>query len=339
MPDPLVAVLIPVHDGATTLGACIESVSRQTYSNWVLVVVDNASADDSVAIARRAAERDPRIRVEAHSDHVGMLENWNRALAHAPADADYVKQLNVDDLLDPRHLERLVAVAEAHPEAGVVSAYFRYGERVVPRRRVDTVEIVSGRETARNILLGHRTDLVHPSAMLLRRAAVSVWPSLYRAGGFPPGHALAPPLTLADKEAYFDVLDRFDLAFVPEVLAEIRRDGESATTFSSRAGAWHPSRLETILRHGDRFLTPAERAHALRRTARKYLASLCWRLLKGAGRRDPIFVEYQRRALAHLLPRLEPESIGFARIGLRQVARGLGDRAVGRAAPMERSRG
>ncbi len=325
MPAPLVAVLIPVYNGAATLGACMASVMGQTYSNWVLYVVDNASADDSLSIARSASKQDPRVHVLHFDEHLGMLDNWNRAMQHAPADAAYIKQLNVDDQLLPTHLERLVRVGESHPEAGVVSAYFRYGDRRVPSRRVDAVEIVSGRTTARNVLLGRSSDLVHPSAMLLRRSAVPTWPVLFRSEGFPPGHSMRPPLTLADKEAYFDVLEKFDLAFVPEVLANVRKDGESATTFSSRAGAWHPSRIETILRHGDRFLERGERLRALRRSARKHALSLAWRLLRGTARRDTAFVEYQQKALAHLLPRLEHEPIGIARHALRLAARLLAD--------------
>ncbi len=319
--DPLVAVLVPVYNGSATLHDCIASVLAQSYPDWVLFVVDNASTDDSVAIAQRAARSDPRVHVVACEDHVGMLHNWNRAMACAPAEAVYIKQLNVDDRLRPPHLERLVAVAESIPEAGVVSAYFTYGDEQVPRRTTDTVEVVSGRESVRRALLGEPGELVHPSAMLLRREAVPGWPSLFQADGFPPGHPIDPPLTLADKEAYFGVLEKFDLAFVPEVLTDIRKHDESATGYSARVGAWHPSRLEAILRHGDRFLDAAERKRALRRSSRKYLLSLVWRLLKGTAQRDADFAEYQRLALAHLLPRLEREAIGFATRGLRHLQR------------------
>src|SRR4051812_20061583 len=52
---PLVSVVVPVQDGAQFLAECVESVLRQTYTNFEVIVLDDASRDDSLAIARRYA--------------------------------------------------------------------------------------------------------------------------------------------------------------------------------------------------------------------------------------------------------------------------------------------
>ena len=67
---PLVSVVTPVYNGERHLEECLESVLAQRYPHWDHVVVDNASGDRSVEIARRYAAKDPRIRVVArtHSD-------------------------------------------------------------------------------------------------------------------------------------------------------------------------------------------------------------------------------------------------------------------------------
>jgi len=322
--EPLVAIIVPVFNGADLLEGCIDSIRSQTYARWTLIVADNVSSDRSLEIAGKEAARDDRIRVLRHDLHLGMLENWNRGLAHAPEDAVYVKQLNVDDRLRASCLRRLVDVAEAHPEVGVVSAYHMFGPIRQPAHRHEDVQIVPGRDAAREVLCGGASYLAHPSVMLVRRAAVPTWPSFYDATGFPPGHPLAPVLPQADKEAFFDVLERYDLAFVPEVLADLRSAvGGSATDFAARVGAWHVGRIETILRHGDRFFDPNARRSAIRAAALKYLRSLAWRIARITPLRDPDFVQYQRLALAYLLPRLRDEDLGGIGLGLQLAARVL----------------
>jgi glycosyltransferase involved in cell wall biosynthesis len=325
--DPLVVVVTPVYNGGQLLQGCIDSILAQTYSSWRLIVVDNASSDASARIAAEAAARDDRIRLERHTLHLGMLDNWNRAMSYVPDEAIYVKQLNADDRMRPDCLRRLVEVAQANPGVGVVSAYFRYGPTHLPQHDHRKVQIVRGRDAVVEVLRGGPSYLAHPSALLLRRSSAAVWPGIFDATGFPPGHPLAPPLAQADKEAYFGIMERFDLAFVPEVLADVGSGDSSATGFAARVGAWHVCRIETILRHGDRFLDSAARRCAIRSAARKYLRSLAWRFCLLAPLRDPEFVQYQRLALDHLLPRLQREDMGWESSGLRLAARLLGSRA------------
>jgi len=327
--DPLVVVITPVFNGAGLLQGCIDSVLAQTYTSWILIVVDNVSSDESARIASEAAARDPRIRIERSVEHLGMLDNWNRALSYAPDQAVYVKHLNVDDRMRPDCLRRLVDVAQANPGVGVVSAYFTYGSTRLPRHRHREVQIVRGPDAVAEVLHGGPSYLTHPSALLLRRSAAAVWPRFFDATGFPPGHPHSPPMPLADKEAYFEIMARCDLAFVPEVLADVASGESSATGFAARVGAWHAGRIESILRHGDRFLDPAGRRRAIRSAARKYLRPLVWRFCRGRPFRDPEFVQYQDLALQYLLPRLEAEDVGWASFGLSLAARSLG-RIAGR---------
>ncbi len=49
-PDPKVSVSVPMYDGADHIGECIESVLRQTFADFELVLVDDASSDDTVEI-------------------------------------------------------------------------------------------------------------------------------------------------------------------------------------------------------------------------------------------------------------------------------------------------
>ncbi len=305
MTEPLVVVVVPVFDGGDLLAGCLESILAQTHRELLVLVADNASTDDSVAIAEKFIARDRRVRLVRHDVHLPMLEHWNRAFSYVPEQARYVKQLNVDDRLRPDGLRRLVEIAEAHPGVAVVSAFFMFGRQRLPRLVHDAVAIIPGREAIREVLRGGPTHLGHPSALLLRHSAVRCWSRFYEPAPFPPGFTPPQPLPQADKEACFDLLERFDLAFVPEVLADLRSDeGASATGVSGRVGAWHVGRMETLLRHGHRFLTDDERRRWIQRAARRYLRSLAWRTLSGAPLRVPEFLVYQRLALPHVLGQL-----------------------------------
>jgi glycosyltransferase involved in cell wall biosynthesis len=322
-PEPLVAVVTPVHDGAAHLRRCMESVLRQEYENWIHLVVDNASRDRTRAIAEEIAGRDDRIVVRSHSRFVGMMENFNRALSAVPEQAVYVKQLHADDALFPECLRVMVDAAERHPRAGIVTSRRYSGGRLRPDRGPDRLEVVPGHEVVRAALLGGVNYLGTPSLPLLARERVVGWPAIFGVAPFPPRHPAEPPFCHADKEAYLPTLEKADLVFVPRALVDQRRDGASATGFAQRVAGWHPSRIELVLRHGPRLLGRAELRSGVRRAVLRYARALAWRLGRGALR-DPDFVRYQALATAHVVARLRESGHAALALSLAPFAALLG---------------
>ena len=101
-----VAVVMANYNGAQFIGAAIRSVLRQTLSSWELIVVDDASTDDSLATAKQAAAGDPRIRLVAQPTHQGAGAARNRALDLVGA--DWIAILDSDDLMSAQRLEYLL---------------------------------------------------------------------------------------------------------------------------------------------------------------------------------------------------------------------------------------
>ena len=106
---PRVSVCIPTYCGASHIRATIDSVLGQTFRDLEVVIIDNASPDDTFAVA--SSYDDPRVRCLRNASNLGAEGNWNRCLAEATG--TYVKLLPDDDVLAPECLQRQVDVLQA----------------------------------------------------------------------------------------------------------------------------------------------------------------------------------------------------------------------------------
>ena len=310
-PSPVVTIVTPIYQGAAHVAACVESVRAQDFQDWIHLLVDNNSSDGTTQIAKDLAATDPRIRSVHFDEHLGMLANWNRALALVPEDTTFVRQLNVDDRLMPTCLSRTIDAAERNPDVAIVSSYFLNGRRRLPKAKHTSETRVEGREVVRKLFLGGADYLAQPSVLLLRKELIRGWPKLYATAGFPPGLTSEPPLSQADKEGFLETLLSSDLVFVPEQLIHLREDADSATGYSWRVGAWQAGWMELLMRHGSKFLTPNEISSAMRYLTVKYVRSSVWRSLKGKALVDREFSDFRRQSMNYLIPALR--SRGFDR--------------------------
>lgn len=117
---PKVSVVVVFHDTRQFLAEAIDSVLRQSYADWELLLVDDGSTDGSDAIAREYAERDERIRYLHHPGRSNRGISASRNLGLEQARGVYVAQLESDDVLLPSHLEHHFALLDAHPAAAMV---------------------------------------------------------------------------------------------------------------------------------------------------------------------------------------------------------------------------
>ena len=104
--EPLVSIIMPAYNAATYLPSAIQSVFEQSYSNWELLVVDDASTDSTLHVANSFAEKDSRVRVFPQSENGGVTAARNKALQMAGG--DYLAFLDADDLWDSEKLLKQV---------------------------------------------------------------------------------------------------------------------------------------------------------------------------------------------------------------------------------------
>lgn len=126
---PRASFLLPAWNAARTLRRAVRCLLDQSIADHEVVISDDASTDDTMAVASALAAEDDRVRVVT-GPHGGIGVALNRALAAARADV--VVRMDADDTCPPERLALLLDALAAHPDAGVV------GSRVemVPPERV-----------------------------------------------------------------------------------------------------------------------------------------------------------------------------------------------------------
>jgi glycosyltransferase involved in cell wall biosynthesis len=123
MVSPLVTVAICTYNGERYLTATLDSVLAQTYPNMEVVIVDDGSCDSTISIIKQYAEHDSRIRWFSR-ENAGLPASRNYAFAQAQG--EWIAIIDQDDLCYPERLARQVAVATAHPSAGLVFCNTHY---------------------------------------------------------------------------------------------------------------------------------------------------------------------------------------------------------------------
>lgn len=118
MSRPRISVVIPCYNYGHFLPEAVVSALDQTGVDVDVLIVDDASTDDSATIARGLAAADDRVKVTVHQTNQGHIETYNHGLSAATG--DYVVLLSADDLLKKDALTRAAALFEARPDVGLV---------------------------------------------------------------------------------------------------------------------------------------------------------------------------------------------------------------------------
>ena len=114
-----VDIVIPCYNYGRFLEECVRSVLDQPVEDLRVLIIDDASSDDSVSVAKKLAQADKRVSVLAHSKNWGHIATYNEGLLDW-ASADYSVLLSADDVLTPGSLARATAALDANPKVGML---------------------------------------------------------------------------------------------------------------------------------------------------------------------------------------------------------------------------
>lgn len=158
---------MPVYNGARFLAAAIESLLAQTLTDFELLVVDDASTDDSTAVVARFADR--RIRPIRNPHNIGLARTLNVGLGHATG--RYVARLDQDDVAHPERLSTQVQWLAEHPDVALLGSLARLIDEDGRERGV--VERPITKPGIRWLLL-LENPFIHSTVMFRRDAAATL---------------------------------------------------------------------------------------------------------------------------------------------------------------------
>ena len=120
-PAPLVSVIMPAYNAEKYIAAAIESVCAQSMPNLELIILDDCSSDGTAAIAERFAAKDPRIRLYAGAQNVGVAQLRNQGIELSRG--RYIALLDSDDTWHPQKLEKQLELLKKNDAALCYCSY------------------------------------------------------------------------------------------------------------------------------------------------------------------------------------------------------------------------
>lgn len=156
--EPLVSVITPAYNSQEFLRQTIESIVDQSYKNWELILIDDASSDDTVNIINKYVSEFNNIRLIKNKVNLGAGVARNRGI-HA-AKGDFIAFLDADDLWNPNKLEIQINHMLKNNVDVCFSSYELIDERGIRLfKKVKALEKLSYKKLLRSNYLGNLTGI------------------------------------------------------------------------------------------------------------------------------------------------------------------------------------
>ena len=306
---PALSVVTPFYNTAPFLAECIESVLKQRFGDFELLLVDNCSTDGSAAIAQHYAAQDARVRFIRNERFVGQVENYNGAVRHIAAASRFVKIVQADDWIFPECLGEMIAVGDANPNVGIIGSYYVEGDRAIGWGVPPARSTLPGRDACRAQLLGAMGVFGSPTTLMYRADLVRGRDPFYPVGR-----------VHEDTELCFELLKTCDFGFVHQILSYVRVSDDSITGRSKIFNGHVLDEYMTLRTFGPVYLSPAEyteRLRLVRGTYMQYLGECAF------FRRGPEAFQYHNEGLSTIGERISPLRVApyVARAALKALKR------------------
>jgi glycosyltransferase involved in cell wall biosynthesis len=183
--NPTVAVVVATYNGATYLHQQLESIVQQTYKPSQIIIVDDASVDDTLRVANTFAAHHPEVMVAQNETRLGYIKNFEKGMLLA--NASYVALSDQDDIWMPHKLETLLA---------------NIGDQMLAYSDSELIDA--------------NGQLLNQKMSSIKNQLAYHTPIMYAIGAWAPGHAMLFKKELIDKAAPFPALVTHDfwLGFV-----------------------------------------------------------------------------------------------------------------------------
>jgi glycosyltransferase involved in cell wall biosynthesis len=235
---PEISILMPVRNEEQYLQAALDSLYRQTLTNWELIAVDDGSDDGTSAILAKATRHDSRVQV-IRREGGGLVAALNTGLQRCQA--TLVARLDGDDICHPQRLELQAAWLDTHPETGLVACNFRHFPRTGLKQGMRDYELWQNGLTDHTLIMRDlyvESPFVHPGIMTRRSILEEL--NGYRDCGWPEDYDLW--LRMATAGVQFARLSQ-ELLFWRDHPERATRTMDEYATSAFRACKYHHLRL------------------------------------------------------------------------------------------------
>lgn len=231
---PKVSIVLPNYNYARYLDERIQSLLNQTYTDFELIILDDASTDNSIEVIEKYTA-DPRVKTKFYTENSGLpYKRWNDGADLAQG--DYLLIAGADDSCQPTLLEKLVDKLETYPSAGLafsqsmeIDSDGNYVRSLIEwtndldQERWKQNFVRKGSEEFQYLLF--KNTIPNASSVLMRRKL------FIQAGKFDIQLRLA-----ADYLLWIQILMISDVAFIAEPLNHFRKHASTVTTATLRNG-------------------------------------------------------------------------------------------------------
>ena len=216
----MVSVIMPCYNMERFITDTIHSVVNQTFVNWELLVVDDASTDGTVELVKALCEKDDRIHLSVNSEHSGIAKTRNRCIKQAKG--RFFAFLDADDLWHPDKLQRQISFMQERQMGFSYTAYDLIDEEGKPLgKTIKTAGDLDYEAYLRNTIIGCSTVMVDTHKVC---------------------RVVVPDFrTSEDAATWLDILKHGFVAYAfeqPLTSYKIRRKSASSNKFKASADLW-----------------------------------------------------------------------------------------------------
>lgn len=241
--SPKVSVCLPVFNGEKFLAKVLENLCQQTFTDLEIIVADDCSTDQSLAIIEKFAAQDSRIVYWKNESNLGLFANYN--LCMSKAQGQYIKLSAQDDLLAPDCIQKMYGVLSTRPEIALVTSSKNWidenGNILETRVRfkgdvhLPSSSVIIGNFVCLNNWIGE------PVTVMFRQRDCGT--------GFDTAY-----YNWGDLDYWFRILQNGDLYVLEEVLCSFRIHGQQSTS-ASLSGMYVPADIVRLYRQWHRYVT------------------------------------------------------------------------------------
>ncbi len=209
---PKISVIMPVYNSEKYLNEAIESILRQSYTDFEFLIIDDCSTDNSPSIIQ--SYRDPRIRYIHNDGNQGVAYSLNRGLALAQG--EYIARMDADDISLPEKFKHQVSFLDQHPAVGVLGTAVCLMDASGKKR--DKLSFPTEHISLYWRLCFFENPIIHPTVMM-RKDVVD------RAGGY-----LVEMTNSEDYDLWCRLSGFTHLANLPDVHLHLRKHSENVSS-------------------------------------------------------------------------------------------------------------